>query len=322
MQLLRRQSPGWAVLALGVALILSLLILLQVRASIILSDLPLVDESIVDISYARITFNRRTGAYQITATLTNVSDQAISTPAFFAIEDISRDTITVLNADAVSADGTPYFIVNESDIQPGEQRSETILFGNPDRMRFTFKGRLYAQISGAPFADAGPAANALVGNIAKLDGSQSYDPDGDLITFLWSIADAPPGSAASLIGATSPEPNFTPDLAGEFLIELVVNGGQLDSAVAQVVVTAELTFAPPNARAGRDVDVAIGTTVNLDGTDSFDPNDLPLDFLWTFLSVPPTSVLTDADITFSDSADGSFVPDAEGTYVINLQVGN
>ena len=322
MQLLRRQSPGWAVLALGVALILSLLIFLQVRASIILSYLPLVDESIVDISYSRIMFNRRTGAYQITATLNNVSDQSISTPAYFAIEDIAPDTITVLNADAVSADGTPYFTVNESDMQPGEQRSEAILFNNPSRAQFTFTGQLYARIKGEPSAVAGPAANALVGNIAKLDGSQSYDPDGDLITFLWSIADAPSGSAASLIGATGPEPNFTPDLAGEFLIELVVNDGQLDSAVARVVVTAELTFAPPNARAGRDVDVAIGTTVNLDGTDSFDPNDLPLGFSWTFLSVPSTSVLTDGDIAFSDSANGSFVPDVGGTYLMNLQVGN
>ena len=38
--------------------------------------------------------------------------------------------------------------------------------------------------------------------------------------------------------------------------------------------------------------------------------------------MPSTSVLTDGDIAFSDSANGSFVPDVGGTYLMNLQVGN
>jgi len=51
----------------------------------------------------------------------------------------------------------------------------------------------------APVADAGPDQQiTLVGETVQLDGSQSFDHDGDPITFLWLFESVPPGSGATL----------------------------------------------------------------------------------------------------------------------------
>jgi len=96
----------------------------------------------------------------------------------------------------------------------------------------------------APVANAGPAQNVVTGTLVTLDGSASSDADGDLITYSWAFTSKPNGSGASLSSATAAKPTFTPDVAGAYVLNLVVNDGKVNSAAATVTITA--AYPPPS----------------------------------------------------------------------------
>src|SRR5262249_38453289 len=74
--------------------------------------------------------------------------------------------------------------------------------------------------------------------IVYLDGSGSSDPDGDPLTFSWTIVSKPPGSSAQISDPTAVRPNFVADVVGAYVIRLVVNDGILDSDPGTVMITA------------------------------------------------------------------------------------
>jgi hypothetical protein len=59
--------------------------------------------------------------------------------------------------------------------------------------------------------------------VVPLDGAGSTDPDQNYpLTFSWTLVQVPEGSAAELAGADTATPSFTADLAGDYVVELVV----------------------------------------------------------------------------------------------------
>ncbi len=183
-----------------------------------------------------------------------------------------------------------------------------------------------ASVDPPPLADAGPDQNAAVGALVTLDGSASTDLDGgpSPLTYGWTFTVVPPASAltnASIANATSAAPSFTPDVAGTYLVTLQVSDGALADD-DQVQIVAFVPNVAPNADAGPDQNVLTGTLVTLDGSGSHDPDNAPspLTFRWTFTSVPPSSALTNGQISNSTTPAPSFTPDAVGTYVLTLEV--
>lgn len=175
-----------------------------------------------------------------------------------------------------------------------------------------------------PVANAGSDFNVATGESSILDGSESYDPEGVTITFLWMVVEVPFGSAvsdSSLSDVTSAKPAFAPDVDGTYKFALTVSDGVLtdEDDVAIFAITPNVA---PNADAGADQNVITGTQVELDGSGSNDPDDGPevLSYLWSFDSVPMGSTLTDDDITNRNQVNASFTPDVDGTYVLRLTV--
>ncbi len=80
----------------------------------------------------------------------------------------------------------------------------------------------------------------LIGDSIKLDGSYSFDDDGDPLTYSWEIARKPEGSLATISDADSSSvyPSITPDLKGIYNIHLTVNDGMVDSRAIVVYLTA------------------------------------------------------------------------------------
>ena len=169
----------------------------------------------------------------------------------------------------------------------------------------------------APTANPGPSQNVVVGAVVTMDGSASKDSDGGSLTFKWALIGKPVGSAASLTNPTYPNPKFTADLAGNYVVSLVVNDGKANSTVATVSVTAAVANAAPVANAGVNQNVVIASTVTLDGTASTDANNDSLSYKWVLQSKPATSSATLAAAT---SAKPTFKADVAGTYVATLVV--
>ena len=90
-----------------------------------------------------------------------------------------------------------------------------------------------------PIADAGPDQTVLVGSQITLDGSASSSGTGGLITYQWTLTSQPAGSTATLAGATTVRPSFTPVVAGDYSVQLVVDNAGLLSKSDTVVITAD-----------------------------------------------------------------------------------
>lgn len=165
-----------------------------------------------------------------------------------------------------------------------------------------------------PVANAGPdQLGALVGSIS-LDGSASLDADGHPLTYQWSLLSVPAGSSASLSGASTASPTFNADRPGDYVAQLIVNDGFVDSVPNTVLV--RVVNRAPTADAGSDQSVVTGVTVALNGGNSSDPDSLPLAYQWV-LTVPAGSA---AALTGSTTATPSFVADVAGTYTVDLTV--
>ncbi len=90
-----------------------------------------------------------------------------------------------------------------------------------------------------PVASAGGDQLVFLGEEVVLDGSGSKEPAGLPLHFNWLLVERPAGSKAALSGADEAIARFTPDRAGSYVVELVVdNGGQTS---APVTVEVEVT---------------------------------------------------------------------------------
>src|SRR5205085_8984102 len=108
-----------------------------------------------------------------------------------------------------------------------------------------------------PVAKAGPNQTVFVGNTVQLDGSGSFDADGDPLTYHWSFVSVPAGSAAALSNPTSAKPTFTGDKPGNYVAQSIVNDGKVDSTPSRVTISTQ--HSPPVATAGTN---QTGTTTS------------------------------------------------------------
>jgi len=89
-----------------------------------------------------------------------------------------------------------------------------------------------------PVAVAGPDQTVVVDSDVDLDGRQSSDADGDSLTYKWSL-EKPTGSSVTLSDDSAAQFTFTPDAAGDYVIQLVVYDGTENSDPDSVTVTVD-----------------------------------------------------------------------------------
>ncbi|MHC1725305.1 MAG: PKD domain-containing protein [Syntrophobacteraceae bacterium] len=166
-----------------------------------------------------------------------------------------------------------------------------------------------------PVAEAGPNQTAPVGATVTLNGSASSDGDGNPLTYSWALTTKPPGSSATLLNPASVSPTFSIDLPGEYIAQLIVSDGFLNSIPDTVTISTSNTA--PVANAGPDQTVHWNVNVVLDGSTSSDVDGNPLTFLWSFVTKPVGSTAAISDATIVNPG---FKADLPGDYIIQLVV--
>lgn len=148
------------------------------------------------------------------------------------------------------------------------------------------------QANALPVANAGGnIATWVLGEKLTLDGSESYDPDGDELQFRWGFGNnptlflggIPTGSQAVLEGANTATPSFVPDMVGTYNIWLqVFDGTSISGAVIQVNVD-QLPAGHVNTKPvavisapwGKTFEAELGSTVSFTATYSYDKETVP-----------------------------------------------
>jgi len=90
-----------------------------------------------------------------------------------------------------------------------------------------------------PVANAGPDQTVAVLDTVTLDGSGSFDPDADTLSFAWTLISVPAGSSATPSNSSAVVTSFDADLAGTYEAELIVNDGVVASDPDTVTITAQ-----------------------------------------------------------------------------------
>jgi hypothetical protein len=157
-------------------------------------------------------------------------------------------------------------------------------FSAPDTVDVTVKN-----VNKPPIADAGNVCNVREGGTVNLDGSYSYDPDGETLAFEWVQTAGP---AVVLSGADTAKPFFSAPEVGQdgvtLTFALTVSDG-IDSANASINVIVENVNHPPTANSGDDQTKIEGSEVTLNGSGTDSDSD-PLSFQWTQVSGPTVSL--------------------------------
>ncbi len=176
----------------------------------------------------------------------------------------------------------------------------------------------------APVAVISALSSVSMGSVVQLSGLGSTDANNDALTFKWALLSKPllttgaaADSTAVLSNAALPNPVFTADVAGVYVLSLVVNDGKVSSDPVTWVVTATSGNLPPVANAGPDQTVAVAAAVTLDGTGSSDANGDTLTYQWALTIKPDLSV---AVLSGASTAAPTFTADLAGVYLATLTV--
>ncbi len=153
-------------------------------------------------------------------------------------------------------------------------------------------------------------------NLARL--LQSIDSDGDINNSVTVIDD----SLIALLPANTDfsSPAFAADTEAALNITLVsseVARARLNDTVIQYGGVIPVTDNLPVANAGSDQTVQSGSSVSLNGSASYGPQDHALIYSWTFLSRPASSNASLSDATIVNPV---FNADTRGVFIIQLVV--
>lgn len=170
--------------------------------------------------------------------------------------------------------------------------------------------------------NAGPTAAIAVslptqpqtGAVIGLDGTASSDPEGDTLTYTWSLEAAPSGSAATLVDMGDGTASVVADVSGTYAVTLTVDDG---------ILTDTRAVAPTIIYADEPIAVVTGyptffTTCLLTVNGNASTSAVGIGaYEWTVVSAPAGAVTSFADST---AAEPGFIGSLSGTYTLGLRV--
>ncbi len=203
---------------------------------------------------------------------------------------------------------------NDANLPPsmGTARNDMGVYGGPMTVAEERKG------NAKPLAVAGPDLEVFTGRRAILDGKGSIDPDGDALTYQWTLVQKPETSKAKLTKADRIKTAFKADVPGTYVAQLIVTDTQDMASEAQTVKVNVPANRQPVATISEVLSqVSAGDTITLYGSASKDPEAAPLSYRWSLLYKPAKSQAT---LSGDDGVESSLQLDVDGSYVVELVV--
>ena len=134
------------------------------------------------------------------------------------------------------------------------------------------KDTITVWINSAPVAKAGKDIHCAIDEVITFNGASSYDPDGNIISYLWNF-----GNGFTEKGIST---SHSFKKAGKYFVTLKV---QDNSSVFNNTDTDTVTVTvnhPPVADAGKSIVIALGDTVKLDASKSYDKDGKIIAYEW------------------------------------------
>jgi hypothetical protein len=173
-------------------------------------------------------------------------------------------------------------------------------------------------VNKAPVAAAGDDHSAPTDLPATLDGTGSYDPDGEITGYRWTqIA----GTPVQIQNAGTAVATFIAPLAPDQLVfQLAVTDEHGFTSTDTVVVDVFLNLKPV-ASAGPDRIVRPGASVTLNGTGSYDPDGSIASYAWTVDSCFTATGPCNLQLAGANTATPQFTaPEPSGIVYLTLKV--
>jgi len=176
----------------------------------------------IKISKESLGYDKENGITSCNFLLKSKSKNAYTGPFKVVIEETNNPNVSIVNPSGYTRTGKPYFAYLDQNLPPrGKTTSLNWVFGHACKSKVSVKFKPYsataiklqkqcskqvtlyitvfseATFNHPPVADAGLDQDVTVGTIVTLDGRNSSDPDGDPITYQWTMAEVPSGSVAN-----------------------------------------------------------------------------------------------------------------------------
>jgi poly(3-hydroxybutyrate) depolymerase len=165
-----------------------------------------------------------------------------------------------------------------------------------------------------PVADAGNDVEVTLPNATiQLDGSNSSDADGTIVSYSWVKVSGP---GATITNSTGTTPEIVGVEEGEYIFRLTIRDNDGEEASDEVKVIVHAAPAPPPpavnempvADAGADQTISYpDTSLTISGTNSSDNDGTIANYEWTMLEGPTTATIMN--------------PSSPSTLINNLQTG-
>lgn len=263
-----------------------------------------------DDNYIRVIWDLATGIYRVVKRVNG------SNTVLFEQTRNSGSTATLRvvtsgpNITTYSDENIAYSTSNETFNQTIGTTTVNLSQGFYGMSAVTFENEAAASNT-KPVAALGTNTTGTVGNEFVANASNSSDADDDTLTYQ-STLQVPAGSSATLLDANTVNPRFTMDVAGEYVLTLIVNDGTEDSDPATQTITA-VEAGNVVANAGSDSVQYVGQSFVLSGAASTGGSE----YSWTIAQAPAGS---SPSITNPTQQNASYTADAVGLYEFQLTV--
>ncbi len=168
-----------------------------------------------------------------------------------------------------------------------------------------------------PVAMAGDDIKATIGNVLTLDGSASFDVNGDELDCRWAILSSPLGSTAYIARQESMRSLIEVDKEGLYVIQLIVYDEGQVSRPDTLVISVGDENTRPVAIPSSDKTVPVGQTITLNASASVDQDGDALTYQWAITHKPTNS---QASLSDPGAETTSFSADQLGVYLAQLIV--